>query len=116
MQIDPKKLGRLVTRPLCRLCLDWSERRPHLARRLGAAICRHGLETGWLRRIDGTRAITVTDGVDSDGQTVRHRRAPVTVRALPPLRATALRFECRAGPASSFLAFARPANPINIHD
>lgn len=52
--------GRLVSRPLCRMCLDWSERRPHLAGRLGAAICRHGFETGWLRRIDGTRAVAVT--------------------------------------------------------
>jgi DNA-binding transcriptional ArsR family regulator len=52
--------GRLVSRPLCRMCLDWSERRPHLAGRLGAAICRHGFESGWLRRIDGTRAVAVT--------------------------------------------------------
>ncbi len=52
--------GRLVSRPLCRMCLDWSERRPHLAGRLGAAICLHGFEQGWLRRIDGTRAVTVT--------------------------------------------------------
>lgn len=56
---DPRK-GRLVTRPLCRLCLDWSERRPHLAGRLGAAICRHGFDQGWLRRIDGTRAVAIT--------------------------------------------------------
>ncbi|MFM9940102.1 MAG: ArsR/SmtB family transcription factor [Hyphomicrobiaceae bacterium] len=52
--------GRLVSRPLCRMCLDWSERRPHLAGRLGAAICRHGFDQGWLRRIDGTRAVAVT--------------------------------------------------------
>lgn len=51
---------RLVSRPLCRMCLDWSERRPHLAGRLGAAICRHGFEANWLRRIDGTRAVAVT--------------------------------------------------------
>lgn len=47
-------------RPLCRPCLDWSERRPHLAGRLGAAICTHGFDAGWLRRIDGTRAVSVT--------------------------------------------------------
>ena len=52
--------GRLVSRPLCRMCLDWSERRPHLAGRLGAAICRHGFEAGWLRRVEGTRAVAVT--------------------------------------------------------
>jgi DNA-binding transcriptional ArsR family regulator len=51
---------RPVTRPLCRPCLDWSERRPHLAGRLGAAICTHSFDAGWLRRIDGTRAVSVT--------------------------------------------------------
>jgi len=42
------------------MCLDWSGRRPHLARRVGAAICRHGFDNGWLRCIDGTRAVTIT--------------------------------------------------------
>jgi predicted transcriptional regulator/ribosomal protein S19E (S16A) len=51
---------RLVSRPVCRLCLDWSERRPHLAGRLGAAVCRHSLNAGWVRRIEGTRAVSVT--------------------------------------------------------
>ncbi|HRD78733.1 MAG TPA: winged helix-turn-helix domain-containing protein [Hyphomicrobiaceae bacterium] len=57
---DPERHGRLVSRPLCRLCLDWSERRPHLAGRLGAALCRHSFEAGWVRRINGTRAVSVT--------------------------------------------------------
>lgn len=52
--------GRLVSRPICRLCLDWSERRPHFAGRLGAALCRHSFDAGWVRRIDGTRAVSVT--------------------------------------------------------
>lgn len=52
--------GRLVSRPMCRLCLDWSERRSHLAGRLGAALCRHSFEAGWVRRIEGTRAVSVT--------------------------------------------------------
>lgn len=47
-------------RMLCRPCLDWSERRPHLAGSLGAALCTHCLESGWIRRIDGTRAVNVT--------------------------------------------------------
>jgi DNA-binding transcriptional ArsR family regulator len=54
------KASRRLTRPLCRPCLDWSERRPHLAGRLGAAICTHGFDAGWLRRIDDTRAVSVT--------------------------------------------------------
>lgn len=57
---DPEISGRRVTRPLCRPCLDWSERRPHLAGRLGATICRHGFEAGWLRHIEGSRAVAIT--------------------------------------------------------
>jgi len=52
--------GGRTRRWLCRPCLDWSERRPHLAGRLGAAICAHGFEAGWLRRIEGTRAVSIT--------------------------------------------------------
>jgi DNA-binding transcriptional ArsR family regulator len=37
-------------RPLCRLCLDWSERRNHLAGGLGAALLDHVLEQGWAVR------------------------------------------------------------------
>ncbi len=50
------KLGIVVEtsdkrgRPLCRPCLDWSERRPHIAGRLGMTLCTHGLEKGWIRR------------------------------------------------------------------
>ncbi len=48
------------TRPVCRPCLDWSERRPHLAGVLGAAICTHALDQGWVRRRPGTRALEIT--------------------------------------------------------
>ncbi|WP_313899191.1 winged helix-turn-helix domain-containing protein [Methylobacterium sp. J-090] len=37
-------------RLLCRPCLDRSERRPHLAGVLGAALCRRCEELGWVRR------------------------------------------------------------------
>lgn len=47
-------------RVLCRPCLDWSERRPHLAGAVGAALCTRGFEDGWIRRLAGTRAVTVT--------------------------------------------------------
>jgi len=46
--------------PVCRLCLDWSERRPHVAGRLGAALCTHALARGWVRKIEGTRALDVS--------------------------------------------------------
>jgi DNA-binding transcriptional ArsR family regulator len=51
-----KRSGRVFCRP----CLDWSERRPHLAGVVGAAICTHCFEKGWIRRIDGTRAVMIT--------------------------------------------------------
>jgi DNA-binding transcriptional ArsR family regulator len=52
--------GKRPTRVLCRPCLDWSERRPHLAGAVGAALCAHSFAQGWIRRIDGTRAVTIT--------------------------------------------------------
>lgn len=47
-------------RPTCRPCLDWSERRMHLAGRLGALLCQHCLASGWLLRSAGSRALTIT--------------------------------------------------------
>lgn len=47
-------------RPLCRACLDWSERRPHLAGALGKAILDHALARHWLRRLPDSRALAVT--------------------------------------------------------
>lgn len=46
-------------RPLCRRCLDWSERRGHLAGALGAALLQQFLERHWLRRGPG-RVLTFT--------------------------------------------------------
>ncbi|HEX5569255.1 MAG TPA: winged helix-turn-helix domain-containing protein [Streptomyces sp.] len=46
-------------RPLARACLDWTERRPHLAGVAGAALCRHALEAGWCERIGTQRALRV---------------------------------------------------------
>jgi len=47
-------------RLLCRPCLDWSERRPHLAGHLGAAMLKHFLAEGWIERVAGSRAVDVT--------------------------------------------------------
>jgi hypothetical protein len=47
-------------RPLCRACMDWSERRLHLAGRAGAALARHALGHGWVQRQRGSRAVAVT--------------------------------------------------------
>jgi DNA-binding transcriptional ArsR family regulator len=51
-----KRSGRV----LCRPCLDWSERRPHLAGTVGAAICAHSMDKGWTRQLDKTRAVLIT--------------------------------------------------------
>ena len=57
--IDPeiKVKGR---RKLCRPCLDWSMRRPHLAGALGAAIWERIQELGWARRVADSRVIRFT--------------------------------------------------------
>ena len=47
-------------RPLCRLCLDWSERRHHLGGALGAAILDRILALRWARREIGSRAVVFT--------------------------------------------------------
>ncbi len=52
--------GKRSRRILCRPCLDWSERRPHLAGRVGAALCAHCFARGWVRRMEGTRAVAIT--------------------------------------------------------
>jgi len=57
--IDPGD-GIRAKRPLCRTCLDWSERRPHLAGRLGAAILDRTLALGWVSRTAESRALRVT--------------------------------------------------------
>jgi len=44
----------------CRLCLDWTERRPHLAGAVGAAIATRYFDLGWLERIKRSQAVIVT--------------------------------------------------------
>lgn len=47
-------------RVLCRPCLDWSERRWHLAGAVGAALFTRCLDLKWLERRHGSRALTIT--------------------------------------------------------
>lgn len=47
-------------RILCRPCLDWSERRHHIAGKIGAALCACAFEKGWIRRVADTRAVAIT--------------------------------------------------------
>ena len=43
-------------------CLDWSERRPHLAGALGAALLRQLLQRRWVARELDSRALRITAG------------------------------------------------------
>jgi DNA-binding transcriptional ArsR family regulator len=47
-------------RGLARQCLDWTERTHHLAGPLGVRFMSAMCENGWLRRVDGSRAVQVT--------------------------------------------------------
>jgi DNA-binding transcriptional ArsR family regulator len=52
--------ARARKRVFARSCLDWSERRPHLAGALGAALADAALGQGWVRRRPNDRALDVT--------------------------------------------------------
>lgn len=47
-------------RPLCRICLDWSERRNHLAGSLGAALLQHMRDREWVRAGRERRVLHLT--------------------------------------------------------
>jgi DNA-binding transcriptional ArsR family regulator len=47
-------------RHLCRACLDWTERRPHIGGGLGAALAERLLTLGWIIRAKDSRAVTLT--------------------------------------------------------
>lgn len=47
-------------RPLTRLCLDWSERKHHLAGHLGAALLDSMLRNRWLKKLKFSRELLVT--------------------------------------------------------
>jgi DNA-binding transcriptional ArsR family regulator len=55
--LNAKSAGRRI---FCRACLDWSERRYHVAGFVGTEIWRRCLELGWLAQQRGTRAVQIT--------------------------------------------------------
>ncbi len=48
-------------RAFCKPCLDWSERRPHLAGAIGAGLATRAFELGWIERIKDRRAVAITE-------------------------------------------------------
>jgi DNA-binding transcriptional ArsR family regulator len=48
-------------RIFCRPCLDWSERRPHIGGSVGAVLTQRCFDLGWVTRIRGGRALTVSE-------------------------------------------------------
>ena len=58
--LEPEPHASRQVRPYCRPCLDWSERKAHLAGRLGAMICSYCLESGWLTRAAGSRTLVIS--------------------------------------------------------
>lgn len=64
----PAKSG---TRPFARPCLDWTERKAHVAGPMGRQLLDHGLERGWYRRASSKRGLVVTgDGRQALQQTL----------------------------------------------
>ncbi len=57
--IDCSQLAK--RRVLARACLDWSERQHHIGGALGAAMAQRYLELRWIVRVEGSRAVKVTD-------------------------------------------------------
>ena len=47
-------------RMFCRSCLDWSERRYHIAGHVGAEICRRTIQAEWVTQKRDVRALQVT--------------------------------------------------------
>jgi len=77
---------RSTRRHVCRLCLDWTERRPHLAGAVGAAITRRYFDLGWMERTERSHAVIITPlgrrgfqeafGVDASEPGDRQKRPP----------------------------------------
>ena len=47
-------------RRFCRLCIDWTERRPHIAGAVGAALTKRCFDLGWTERMTHSSAVVVT--------------------------------------------------------
>ena len=77
--------ARRARRALARRCVDWTERRPHLAGALGAAVTATALTAGWIRRHPAGRAVVVTPA-GRRALTDRFGVPPAVLAAPPPAR------------------------------
>jgi DNA-binding transcriptional ArsR family regulator len=88
--IDVEAVAR-QRRAFCRPCMDWSERRHHLAGSLGAAMLARFSQLGWLLRQKNSRAIRFTPQGERKFQTLfrghgaRPTKNPQTTVAEPAL-------------------------------
>ncbi len=51
---------KAAKRPVCRTCLDWGERRTHLAGSLGTMLLDRFFENTWMHRLEGSRVVKFT--------------------------------------------------------
>ncbi|HEY0856496.1 MAG TPA: helix-turn-helix domain-containing protein, partial [Albitalea sp.] len=56
----PERLATSAQRRFAYPCLDWSERRDHLAGGLAVSLLERSLASDWLRRVKGSRALQIT--------------------------------------------------------
>jgi DNA-binding transcriptional ArsR family regulator len=52
--------GNTRHRAFCRPCMDWSERRPHVAGTIGRSLLQTFIERDWLRPSSASRALAIT--------------------------------------------------------
>jgi len=59
LEIDvPRVASR--SKPIVKLCLDWTERKNHISGPLATALMNKSLEMNWIERRTGSRALTIT--------------------------------------------------------
>jgi hypothetical protein len=82
--------SRKNRRVFCRPCVDWSERRPHLAGAVGALLASRLMDLNWIKRKRDTRALTITPvGWSNIERTFDCSLQDHTANARPALRVVA---------------------------
>jgi DNA-binding transcriptional ArsR family regulator len=59
--IEAHRTWQRPHRPLIRRCLDWSERRPHVAGVVGVTLAKQMFELNWIVRVRESRAVRLTE-------------------------------------------------------